>query len=89
MRNINLSKQAEKFLSKFFVSNKKQAIVIVTEIQNLSLNPLPQKSKKLKGYRYYRVRVGNYRIIYHFNEETIFITIINKRDIIYKNLTIK
>ena len=47
---------------------------------------MPSDVKKLKGYELYRVRVGNYRVIYHFDETTIFVTIIDKRDVVYKNL---
>lgn len=86
MRKVEFSKQADKILEKLYKSNKKQAISIAKEVQNLALNPLPSDTKKLKGYEYYRVRVGNYRIIYHFDENTLFVTIINKRDVVYKNL---
>jgi len=47
---------------------------------------MPSDVKKLKGYELYRVRVGNYRVIYHFDEITIFVTIIDRRDVVYKNL---
>lgn len=86
MRKVNFSKQAEKILDKLHVSNRKQAILIVKEVQSLASNPLPKNCKKLKGYKYYRVRVGNYRIIYHFSDEVLFVTIINKRDVVYKHL---
>ena len=86
MRKIEFAKQAEKLLEKLYVSNKKQAGAIAKEVNNLQTNPMPSDVKKLKGYELYRVRVGHYRVIYHFDETTIFVTIIDKRDVVYKNL---
>ena len=37
--------------------------------------------KKLKGYQYiYRIRVGNYRLIYFDNEEEILLKYLKKRN---------
>jgi mRNA interferase RelE/StbE len=53
--------------------DKETAISIKDKILNLSSNPKPQGFKKLKGRKGYRIRVGNYRIIY----ETDFAKFIN------------
>lgn len=37
---------------------------ILDAIENLAENPRPKGYKKLKGRTGYRIRVGNYRIIY-------------------------
>ena len=58
---LNFSKQALKELGEIhqpFYSNIRQAIFDLAE------NPRPHGYKKLKGRDGYRIRVGNYRIIY-------------------------
>lgn len=53
----------------------------------LSRNPRPPKSVKLKGRSGYRVRVGDYRIIYEILDKKVIILImrIGHRREIYKN----
>ena len=78
---LNFSKQAFKELEKInepFYSNIKQAIY------NLTDNPRPYGYIKLKGRDGYRIRVGDYRIIYDiFDKELVIgvITIGNRRDV--------
>lgn len=43
---------------------------IIKELKQLEENPFPQNSKKLKERNGYRVRLGDYRIIYEINLET-------------------
>ena len=49
-------------------------------------NPYPNDSKKLMGYDYYRTDIGEYRIIYRVDKDTIRIALIGKRndDEVYK-----
>ena len=57
---------------------KEQILSIVANIHDLSANPRPTQSKKLKGsINYYRLRKGNYRILYAIDEQA-------KEIIIYK-----
>ena len=53
----------------------------------LSANPRPPKSIKLKGRSGYRVRVGDYRIIYEILDKKVIILImrVGHRREIYKN----
>lgn len=46
-------------------------------IQNLAKNPRPFGYKKLKGKTTYRIRVGDYRIIYDIKNEILVIEIID------------
>ena len=46
-------------------------------IYNLADNPRPFGYKKLKGRNAYRIRKGNYRIIYEIEDKIITVTIIN------------
>jgi mRNA interferase RelE/StbE len=71
--SLNFSKQALKELQKInepFYSNIKQAIF------NLTQNPRPQGYKKLKGRTGYRIRTGNYRIIYDIFETELIVDVI-------------
>ena len=50
----------------------------------LGKNPRPPLAKKLKGQKGYRVRVGNYRIIYKIFDEKILVLVVrigHRRDI--------
>ncbi len=75
--SIKAFKELEKINEPFY-SNIKQAI------SNLIINPRPQGYKKLKGRDGYRIRTGNYRIIYDiFDTELVIdiITIGHRKDI--------
>jgi mRNA interferase RelE/StbE len=79
---INFSKQSLKELEKInepFYSNIKKAIIALSE------NPRPNGYKKLKGRNSsYRIRVGDYRIIYDIFDTDLVIDIItlgNRKDI--------
>lgn len=60
--------------------------VIKASISALADNPRPFGYKKLKGEEAYRIRVGDYRIIYEINDQTIIITVVSvgHRKDIYK-----
>lgn len=68
MYQIVLSRSAEKDLQKLPVTAIKR---ISKEVDALSINPRPQGSKKLKGTdeNLWRVRVGDYRVIYEIADE--------------------
>ena len=50
---------------------------IKVAIQNLAKNPRPFGYKKLKGKTTYRIRVGDYRVIYDIKSEILVIEIID------------
>lgn len=53
---------------------------VVTVINELAENPRPQGVKKLAGFeRTYRIRVGDYRILYDIFEKKLIIEIIRIR----------
>ncbi len=53
---------------------------IVVAIESLVKNPFPSGVKKLSGSeRIYRLRVGNYRIIYELEQDVLSIHIIRIR----------
>lgn len=63
---------------------------IKDSIAELAENPRPFDCKKLKGKNndYFRIRVGNYRVIYTIEDQVLLIVIIRvgHRKEIYKNL---
>ena len=77
MLKINLSRQATKRLKKLPDKHAKQ---VATKITELRTNPYPQDSLKLKGYSYHRADIGEYRIVYRVEEQTLEILLIDKRN---------
>lgn len=75
--NINYSKQAVKFLKKQDVSTRRR---IVTAIEHLPSGDV----KKLRGASGFRLRVGDYRIIFDINGNILYIEKIDNRGQIYK-----
>jgi mRNA interferase RelE/StbE len=70
---ILLSKAAVKTLDKL---PNQVTENILRAIQNLITNPKPNGVKKLKGREGYRIRKGNYRIIYDVYDDRLVIQII-------------
>jgi mRNA interferase RelE/StbE len=71
--SLNFSRQALKELEAInepFYTKIKQAIVALT------LNPRPQGYKKLKDRHGYRIRVGNYRVVYDIFDTELIIDVI-------------
>lgn len=84
MRLLNITKQVDNFLNKLPGKQFKQ---VYTTIMELRKNIMPHDSKKLNGFLdLYRVEVGEYRIIYKFDNEVVYIQAVGKRndDEIYK-----
>lgn len=46
-------------------------------IYKLAENPRPHGCKKLKGREAYRVRLGDYRIIYEIRDKVLVITVVD------------
>lgn len=85
MRKLDISRDAHKFVSGLDAKQYRQVVKKAFALLN---DPEPADSSKLKGYEYLRVDVGEYRIIYHFDDETVYLVLIGKRndDEIYKDL---
>ena len=75
MFTIQYSNQAVKF---FKGTDKKLAQRIIKQIEDLMANPFPQGVKVIEGYKEktYRIRVGNYRILYEVDREKNFIGVV-------------
>jgi len=60
---------------------------IVSAVSQLSANPYPQGTKKLVGSEHtYRIRVGDYRIVYEIQEDKLVIQVVRvcRRKDVYK-----
>lgn len=67
---------------------KDVALRIVSKLKQLAEDPLSIKSKKLTGSSFYRIRVGDYRVLYEIENEELIITVIKAghRKDVYKGL---
>jgi len=83
---LNISSRAMKFIEALPAKQFKQ---IMNKVLKLLTNPTPHDHEQLKGYAYKRVDVGEYRIIYAFDELEVRVSYIGKRndDEVYKALS--
>ena len=83
---IGFTRAAERVLASLPKSDLRR---VDTAILRLALDPRPPGSKKLKGTEeLYRIRVGNYRVVYQIDDEHLVILVVivgNRRDI-YRDL---
>lgn len=70
---VEIKRSAQKALKAI---PKKDQLRISGVIDLLAENPLPPKALKLSGRDGYRIRVGNYRIIYTFNNRVFKVLVI-------------
>lgn len=73
---LNFSKTALKNLLTISINKRK---AILEKLEQLKLNPNKENNniKKLIGHDGYRLRVGDYRVIYRINKGKLEILIIN------------
>ena len=84
--SINIKKSVEKDLRNLPTSMISR---VIEAIDGLKENPYPKQSKKLRATeKTYRLRVGNYRIIYQVDEERKEITVyhVRHRENVYEKL---
>ncbi len=80
---VVIEKQVQKQLSKI---TSPDYYKVVAALKDLAFNPRPHGYKKLKGRPGYRIRVGDYRIIYSIKDNilSVFILAIGNRRYIYE-----
>ena len=81
--NLLILRRAQKALSRLPQNDFNS---LCDEIRSLSDNPHPHGSKKLTGRSGWRIRKGDYRIIYKIDDSTKTITVlhIGKRKDVYR-----
>lgn len=82
---INIEKKAGKYLEK---QSEPYKTAIIKAINSLSINPRPYGYIKLTGIEAYRIRIGDYRVIYEIMDDIICINVIkiNHRKDVYKKI---
>lgn len=71
--NLTIKKSAAKELQDI---PKKDLAKIIKRIQSLAENPRPGGSQKLSSRQQYRIRHGDYRIIYSINDGQFVVDIV-------------
>ena len=83
---IEIERTVHKFLDNL---DAKQYRQIVRKMLPLANDQRPSDSRKLIGYNYFRTDIGEFRIIYRFDADTVYIVLAGKRndDDVYKTLS--
>ncbi len=77
MYSIVITEYAIRQLKKI---NRQMVASIQEAIAELALNPRPHNYIKLTNIEAYRIRVGNYRVIYEINDNVLIITVVEIAD---------
>ncbi len=78
---IEIKKTAVKELNHLPPNDLKK---IIKSIQNLVIDPRPSGCKKLTGEEKYRIRIGNYRVLYMIEDDILIVYIVkigHRRDV--------
>ncbi|OGU77357.1 MAG: hypothetical protein A2499_04230 [Stygiobacter sp. RIFOXYC12_FULL_38_8] len=80
---VLIPKKVEKQIAALPVEVIERVLLLLGGLTN---NPFPQNSKKLKNRNGYRLRIGEYRIIYEINENerSIIVLRVAHRKEVYK-----
>lgn len=70
---IEIKRSAAKELEKI---QKKDRDRVIEKIEALSEDPRPPQSKKLSGEEKYRIRQGDYRVLYQIYDEVIIVVVV-------------
>lgn len=83
MYQLLIEKQVQKQLEKIPMPDYQR---VKNAINDLAQNPRPEGYKKLKGRPGYRIRQGNYRVVYDISDHilTVFILAAGHRKDIYE-----
>jgi len=71
--NITIKKSAAKELQDI---PKKNLLKIIKRIQSLAENPRPAGSQKLSARQLYRIRQGDYRIVYSIDDKDSIVDVV-------------
>ena len=70
---IEIKKSAQKEIKKLPDNVLKK---VIDKISSLAHTPRPEGCKKLSGEEKYRIRIGNYRILYSIEDDVLFIYVV-------------
>lgn len=82
---VEIAKKAEKELKNI---DRNTALRIGIKLMDLGNEPRPRQSVKLKGTDFYRLKVGDYRVIYQIkdSEEIVNILGVGHRREVYRRI---
>jgi mRNA interferase RelE/StbE len=88
MRRLVSEKAVLKELSDLPAKQFRQVVVAIFELLQ---EPFPHYSQRLQGSLYWRLAVGEYRVIYRADDESVYVVAFGKRNDaeVYKALTRK
>jgi len=78
---ITIKRSASKEIDKIALKDRKRIII---KIRSLASDPRPPGSKKLSGQEKYRIRQGDYRILYQIEDGELIIVVVkvgHRRDV--------
>lgn len=79
--SVRIKRSAAKELEAVPLKDRKR---IVRRIEGLAAEPRPSGCEKLSGEEKYRLRQGNYRILYEIIDQELIVTVVkigNRRDV--------
>lgn len=71
---VRIERTPKKFIKGLQLSERKRIDAALTI---LSENPIPPKAKKLSGRDVYRIRVGDFRILYEIHKNILIVLVID------------
>jgi mRNA interferase RelE/StbE len=79
MYEVRLARQAERGLRRIRAGDPRAHARIVARVEGLGDQPRPPDAIKLRGVDppAWRIRVGDYRVVYEIHEEAIVVLVIN------------
>jgi mRNA interferase RelE/StbE len=78
---ISIKRSAAKELEKIVLADRRR---IVEKIRELASDPRPHGCKKLSGQEKYRLRQGDYRILYEIHDDELIVVLVkigHRRDV--------
>ncbi|TAE88263.1 MAG: type II toxin-antitoxin system RelE/ParE family toxin [Verrucomicrobia bacterium] len=78
---ISIKRSAAKELEKIVLADRRR---IIEKIRELASDPRPHGCKKLSGQEKYRLRQGDYRILYEIHDDELIIVLVkigHRRDV--------
>jgi mRNA interferase RelE/StbE len=75
--NVQIKRSAAKELEGVPLKDRRR---IVTRIESLRTEPRPSGCEKLSGDDKYRIRQGNYRILYEIKDQALIVTVVKVGD---------
>lgn len=79
MYAVRLARRAEQGLRRIRLGDPRSYLRVVAAIRSLAADPRPVMAAKLRGFDppAWRIRVGEYRIVYEIQDEDVLVIVVN------------